>query len=108
MGDLRVTVLTARLLLVFLADADRRWYGGDLARETGMFSGVLHPMLQRLLRAGWMVREDEVGDPRSLGRPVRHYYRLHPDRVVEVREAVDETRQRVLGWLTPPAAAGAL
>ena len=67
---------TSRLLRAFLADVSRRRYGYELMEETGFPSGKLYPILARLTRAGWLVREREDVDPAAEGRPARYMYAL--------------------------------
>lgn len=64
------TLVAAR----FLARPRARHYGYDLARDAGVRSGVLYPMLHRWLAAGWLT--DGWEEPRPVGRPPRRYYRL--------------------------------
>ena len=55
---------------------EHRW-GYELSRLTGVRSGVLYPMLQRLLDAGML--EDGWESPAAIqGRPPRRYYKLTP------------------------------
>jgi PadR family transcriptional regulator PadR len=67
-----------RALLAALAAEPSDWrHGYDLARETGLKSGTLYPILVRLadreiVEACW-----EEGQP--AGRPRRHLYRLTSD-----------------------------
>jgi len=76
----RRTAFSAQALAVLAALAARPadWrHGYDLARETGLKSGTLYPILVRLadreiVRACW-----EEGEPS--GRPRRHLYRLTSD-----------------------------
>jgi DNA-binding PadR family transcriptional regulator len=49
-------------------------YGYDLARDTGLKSGTLYPLLIRLHDAGLL--EAEWRPPSQPGRPARHAYRL--------------------------------
>jgi DNA-binding PadR family transcriptional regulator len=73
----RRTAFSAQALAVLAALAARPpdWrHGYDLARETGLKSGTLYPILVRLadreiVQACW-----EEGEP--AGRPRRHLYRL--------------------------------
>ena len=73
----RRTAFSAQTLALLAALADRPsdWrHGYDLARETGLKSGTLYPILVRLadreiVEACW-----EDGEP--VGRPRRHLYRL--------------------------------
>lgn len=55
--------------------ADRHW-GYDLSKRAGVRSGVLYPLLTRLLDAGWLT--DGWEDPSQLTerRPPRRYYEL--------------------------------
>ncbi len=76
----RRTAFSAQTLAVLAALAGRpaAWrHGYDLARETGLKSGTLYPILVRLadreiVQACW-----EEGEP--AGRPRRHLYRLTGD-----------------------------
>ena len=76
----RRTAFSAQALAVLAALAARpsAWrHGYDLARETGLKSGTLYPILVRLadreiVQACW-----EDGEP--AGRPRRHLYRLTSD-----------------------------
>jgi DNA-binding PadR family transcriptional regulator len=64
-----VTVLGA------LAARPADWrYGYDLARDTGLKSGTLYPLLIRLHDAGLL--EAEWRPASQPGRPARHAYRL--------------------------------
>lgn len=49
-------------------------HGYDLARETGLKSGTLYPILVRLSDRGVVEARWEEGEPS--GRPRRHLYRL--------------------------------
>lgn len=66
----------ATVLRVFLTDVDRAWYGFELMQETSIASGSIYPLLQRLVEAGWLMREPEDVNPKEAGRPTRYYYRL--------------------------------
>lgn len=71
--------MTHSLVLVALALADdvigRHW-GYELSRRSGVRSGVLYPILQRMLDEGWL--DDGWEDPSEAkrGRPPRRYYTL--------------------------------
>lgn len=61
-------------LLVALAARPQDWrHGYDLARETGLKSGTLYPILVRLADRGLL---DATWEPGPEGRPPRHLYRL--------------------------------
>lgn len=66
--------LTAVLEALLDRPAAEHW-GYDLQRQTGIRSGVLYPILRRLLEAGWV--EDGWENPEAIeGRPPRRYYTL--------------------------------
>jgi DNA-binding PadR family transcriptional regulator len=77
-GDVRVTVAVAMVMRAFLDDVNEPRYGYDLMRQLGFASGKLYPILARLQKAGWLVREHEDVDPSVEGRPARALYRLSP------------------------------
>lgn len=58
-------------------------YGYELGREANIRSGVMYPILRRLLDEGWL--EDGWEDPSTIdGRPPRRYYTLTEDGVREL------------------------
>ncbi len=61
---------------VLMEDATGRHWGYDLSRRAGVRSGVLYPILHRMLDEGWL--EDGWEDPAQIGgkRPARRYYEL--------------------------------
>lgn len=94
-----------RAVLTALHEHATEWrHGYDIARETGLASGTLYPILGRLADRGLLETRWEDGAPE--GRPRRHLYRLTAAgaaRVVELRRqpvSAPVTRSR-------PAAAGA-
>ena len=74
-------------VMVAIARRDESWaYGYDIARETGLKSGSLYPILVRLAEQGWLAaRWETVVIP---GRPPRHLYRLTPAGTAALRAAV--------------------
>jgi PadR family transcriptional regulator len=62
-------------VLAALARQPARWrHGYDLAKETGLASGTLYPILMRLEQRGAL--EAHWQRPERPGRPARHAYRL--------------------------------
>jgi PadR family transcriptional regulator PadR len=76
-----------RSILAALAGQPGEWrYGYDLAKETGLASGTLYPILGRLADRGLLETRWEEKPPE--GRPQRHLYRLTANgisRAAEVR-----------------------
>lgn len=80
---------THSLVLVaaaFMREPGDPHWGYQLSKEAGVRSGVLYPILHRMLDEGWL--DDGWEDPRELrdSRPPRRYYRVTP----EGREALAE------------------
>jgi len=65
---------TALVLAVLCARPQMWRHGYDIARETGLKSGTLYPILIRLADRGWL--EACWEDEQPAGRPRRHLYRL--------------------------------
>ncbi|MFC4150598.1 PadR family transcriptional regulator [Micromonospora mangrovi] len=89
---MRMTVPVAKVLSALLADPDSERYGLDLMKLTGLPSGTLYPVLQRLREAGWLTADWEEVEPTAVGRPARRYYRLTAQGVRDARQALAELR----------------
>ena len=80
---------SAQTLLVLAAltaePADWR-HGYDLAKQTGLKSGTLYPILVRLADRGLVEARWEEGRP--AGRPSRHLYRLSSEGLAQARAAL--------------------
>jgi DNA-binding PadR family transcriptional regulator len=74
-----------RSLLAALLERPQTWrHGYDLAKETGLRSGTLYPLLMRLSEQGLLEqRWDEAERP---GLPPRHVYRLTASGLALARE----------------------
>ncbi len=89
---MRITIATARVLAVLLAEPDADQYGLDVMRATGLASGSLYPILHRLLEAGWVAARWEDVDPAEQGRPARRFYRLTPAGISQATSALTRLR----------------
>ena len=83
-------------VLAALCDQPSQWqHGYALAKQTGLKSGTLYPILIRLADRGLVEACWEDGQP--AGRPRRHLYRLSPDglsaAVAAAREAASAARR---------------
>jgi DNA-binding PadR family transcriptional regulator len=84
----KMTLQTQMVLLVLLAAPDRERYGLELSQLTGIASGTIYPILQRLEEAGWLrCRWEEVNSEKE-GRPARRFWRLRPGELATVRDAL--------------------
>lgn len=71
-----MTVQTLKVLSSLASDLDREWYGLELSKRSHLKPGTIYPILDRLLKAGWVERRWEEIDPAVEGRPRRRLYRL--------------------------------
>jgi len=99
MPEMRMTLTVARVLREFLTDPLQPRYGYDLMHATGFPSGKLYPVLGKLVKAGWLLREEEQIDPAREGRPARRIYRLSENGIECARNELAVLSQQI----TPPA-----
>lgn len=71
---MRKTHSLVQVVTALLNDPRGRHWGYDLTRQSGVRSGVLYPMLARMLDEGWLI--DGWEDAPTHGRPPRRYYEL--------------------------------
>ncbi len=77
---------TRAVLVELASEPSRDRYGYDLARETGLASGTLYPILMRLEDRGFLEARWELSDRRP-----RHVYRL-TEAGLEAATAETETK----------------
>ncbi|MGH3199232.1 MAG: PadR family transcriptional regulator [Streptosporangiaceae bacterium] len=74
-------------VLADLCATPSQWrHGYGIARDTGLKSGTLYPVLIRLADRGLV--EARWEDEQPAGRPRRHLYRLTPDGLAAATEAL--------------------
>jgi DNA-binding PadR family transcriptional regulator len=86
------------VLAALEADPAAWLHGYLLAKQTGLASGTLYPILIRLAERGLIEARWEDGQP--AGRPRRHLYRLTASGVVATRTALAQAalkRQHAAG-----------
>jgi PadR family transcriptional regulator, regulatory protein PadR len=76
------------LLAAFLETPTHDFYGYELRQLTGLSTGTMYPLLDRLYREGWLAESWEEIDEQSEGRRRRRYYHLTPLGERLAREAV--------------------
>jgi PadR family transcriptional regulator PadR len=77
---------TLAVLADLCATASQWRHGYGIARDTGLKSGTLYPILIRLADRGLV--EACWEDEQPAGRPRRHLYRLTPDGLAAATEAL--------------------
>ncbi len=97
-----LTTQTLTVLGVVLSEPKAEWYGLELSNRSGLKPGTIYPILDRLLKAGWLERRWEDIDPVTEGRPRRRLYRLTGVGAPAARRALDDH----LASLTPKKATG--
>jgi PadR family transcriptional regulator, regulatory protein PadR len=89
---MRRTHALIQVALALMEDPTGRHWGYDLSRRAGVRSGVLYPILHRMLDEGWL--EDGWEDPAQLSgkRPPRRYYQLTDEGRTELGALLQEAR----------------
>ena len=84
----RFSAQTLSVLAAMEADPTAWLHGYLLAKQTGLASGTLYPILIRL--AERCLIEARWEDEQPAGRPRRHLYRLTADGLVAARDALPQ------------------
>jgi PadR family transcriptional regulator PadR len=73
---MRKTHSLVKVIDALLQDPTAEHWGYELSRRTGVRSGVLYPILRRMLEVGWL--EDGWEEQSEIGhkRPPRRYYKV--------------------------------
>ena len=97
---MKVTHALVQVASVLMADPQGRHWGYDLSRRSGVRSGVLYPILHRMLEQGWLSDGWEDGAELNGRRPPRRYYRLTEEGISHLggilRKAEADSRFRTL------------
>ena len=64
------------LAVILMQRPNEEHWGYDLSRAANLRSGVLYPILKRLLDEKWATDGWENIDPKVEGRPARRFYKL--------------------------------
>lgn len=96
---LRVTVQTLLILQALLQDPGRELYGLELSEQTGLLTGTVYPILQRLEEAGLVTSRHEEVDPHAVKRRARRYYRLSDTGAARASSAAAGARRPSLAAL---------
>lgn len=103
----RKTPATAAVLATLLSSKDAQW-GLQIVKETGLKTGTVYPILERLEAAGWVEAEWDVDDARK--GPRRRYFHLAGDAVSHASQYVASLENQMklgrsialgFGWIAP-------
>lgn len=99
---MRITHALVQVTLALMATPDGQHWGYDLHKRSGVRSGVLYPMLTRMLDAGWLTAG--WGE----GHPPRRYYTLTSGGRAALGGIIETARQdrRFTGLFQPSTGAG--
>jgi len=99
---MRLTHSLVQVALALMDDPFERHWGYDLSKRAHVRSGVLYPMLQRMLDDGWLADgwEDQT---EARKRPPRRYYELTDRGRRELAGVLETAREDarftgVMGW----------
>ena len=84
----RVSAQTLTVLADLCATPLQWRHGYGIAKDTGLKSGTLYPVLTRLADRGLV--EARWEDAQPAGRPRRHLYRLTPEGLAIARAALEQ------------------
>lgn len=89
---MRKTYAFVEVAMALLEEPDGRHWGYDLTKRTGVRSGVLYPILQRMLEQGWLHDGWEDRAQITGKRPPRRYYELTHEGRAELVGIVKEVQ----------------
>ncbi len=74
---MRVTHALVQVAAALMNDASGQHWGYELSKSSGVRSGVMYPVLQRMLEQGWLTDGWEIqARAGKSSRPPRRYYKL--------------------------------
>jgi PadR family transcriptional regulator PadR len=97
---MKVTHSLVQVMLALMEDPRGRHWGYDLAKRSGIRSGVLYPILHRMVEEEWLADGWEDISEIKAGRPPRRYYVLTAEGISQLgatlRRARSDSRFRAL------------
>jgi PadR family transcriptional regulator PadR len=89
---MRKTHATLAVLLAFAEDPLGKHWGYELSKQAHLRSGVLYPILTRMLNEGWVEDGWEDRDEITEKRPPRRYYKLTGEGAAAINELLEEAK----------------
>lgn len=100
---MRKTHSLVQLAIALMNDPTGKYWGYQLSKESGVRSGVMYPLLSRMLLEGWLEDGWEEVDPSKTKRPARRYYTLTDEGRIELGALVQAARaDRRFSTAMPP------
>lgn len=92
---MRKTYSLIQVAMALMDEPDKRHWGYDISKRAGVRSGVLYPILGRMLDEGWV--NDGWEDRAEIleKRPARRYYKLTAKGQAELSAILDGARSDV-------------
>ncbi|MEX1142597.1 MAG: helix-turn-helix transcriptional regulator [Thermoleophilaceae bacterium] len=102
---MRKTAALITVAATMMEEPTERHWGYGLTKSTGVRSGVLYPILERMLAEGWLEDGWEDRSEISDGRPPRRYYVLTGEGQAELAAILAEAQRdrRFIQLLPRPA-----
>jgi PadR family transcriptional regulator, regulatory protein PadR len=90
---MRRTYALVLVAIALMADASGRHWGYELSKQSGVRSGVMYPILARMLDEGWLADgwEDQAQTGRAK-RPPRRYYEVTDKGKAELGAVIADAR----------------
>jgi PadR family transcriptional regulator PadR len=104
---MRTTHALVQVAAALMVDPGARHWGYEVSKRSGVRSGVMYPILKRMLDEGWLT--DGWEDQAEIGtakRPPRRYYKLTDEGKIALGGLVAKARcdSRFRPLFTPQAA----
>lgn len=97
---MRTTHALVQVAIALMDDPHGPHWGYELSKAAGVRSGVMYPVLRRMLEEGWLIDGWEAEADTGGKRPPRRYYRVTDSGQRELgavlRSAEDDARFRAL------------
>ena len=88
---MRRTHVLVQVAMALMADASARHWGYELSKQSGVRSGAMYPILNRMLAEGWLSDGWETSGAGK--RPPRRYYKLTDSGKIELGALMAEARR---------------
>lgn len=87
---MRKTHSLVQVAVALMRDPSGKHWGYQLSKQSGVRSGVMYPILSRMLLKGWLEDGWEDVNPSESKRPPRRYYTLTAEGCSELDAVVRE------------------